>query len=196
MIEKEQVVWQVAQQMTVNLQANNKKLSDISPEYLAKVAESSGIFAVFYAGRDLGLGLGRETAPSIIYVDAASQIERHLVDGNTGNTGLRRSLAALLAVKLDLKAKPRTSDEFDVDRFDNYALLDNSEGRLTDWMKENLYIGVVAATPDTINQLIPAMITINAPVLNLTNNPNNQYGSEVKRCRKQMTAKAREYFGC
>lgn len=193
MIEKEQVVWQVAQQMTLNLQANNKKLAEVSSEYLAKVSESAGIFAVFYSGRELGLGLGKTEQPAMLYVDAANQIPRHLWGEDTGATGLRRSLAALLAVKYDLQAKPRSNDPEDVDRFDNYALTPESEAKLTEWMHDNLYIGIVAATPDTINQLIPAMITSNAPVLNLTNNVNNQYGAEVKRCRKQMAAAARAY---
>lgn len=193
MIEKEQVVWQVAQQMTLNLQANNKKLDEVPSDYLAKISETAGIFAVFYSGRELGLGLGKMEAPSMLYVDATTQIPRHLWGEDTGATGLRRSLAALLAFKYDLQAKPRSNDPEDVDRFDNYALTPESEAKLTEWMHENLYIGFVAATPDTINQLIPAMITANAPVLNLTNNVNNQYGAEVKRCRKQMTAAARAY---
>ncbi|MBQ2887456.1 MAG: hypothetical protein IJE29_00865 [Firmicutes bacterium] len=193
MIEKEQVVWQVAQQMTLNLQANNKKLDEVPSDYLAKISETAGIFAVFYSGRELGLGLNKVEGPSMLYVDATAQIPRHLWGEDTGATGLRRSLAALLAYKYDLQAKPRSNDPEDVDRFDNYALTPESEAKLTEWMHENLYIGFVAATPDTINQLIPAMITANAPVLNLSNNVNNQYGAEVKRCRKQMTAAARAY---
>ncbi|HIU10952.1 MAG TPA: hypothetical protein IAB00_06930 [Candidatus Avidehalobacter gallistercoris] len=193
MIEKEQVLWQVAQQMTLNLQANNKKLAEVPGDYLAKASEKAGIFAVFYSGRELGLGLGKSTEPSMLYVDATKDIPRHLWGEDTGATGLRRSLAALLAFKYDLQARPRSNDPEDVDRFDNYALTPESEAKLTEWMHENLYIGVVAATPDTINQLIPAMISANAPVLNLTNNINNQYGAEVKRCRKQMAAAARAY---
>ncbi len=193
MIEKEQVLWQVAQQMTLNLQANTVKLADVSAEQLARAAEQAGIFALFYAGRELGLGLGKTAELSMLYVDATKEIPRHLWGEDTGATGLRRSLAALLAFKYDLQACPRSDDENDVDRFDNYALTPESEAKLTEWMHQNLYIGVVAATPDTIDQLIPAMITANAPVLNLTNNVNNQYGSEVKRCRKQMAAAARAY---
>ena len=99
----------------------------------------------------------------------------------------------MLAVKYDLQAVPRNDDENDVDRYDNYALAADSEAKLTDWMQENLYISVVAASPDMIDQLVPVMITSNAPVLNLTNNKNNQYGAEVKRCRKQLTAAAKAY---
>lgn len=193
MIEKEQVLWQVAQQMTLNLQANTKKLADIPVAELENIAQTPGIFAVFYNGRELGLGIGKTDELAMLYVDAASQIVRHLGQEDTGATGLRRSLAAMLAYKYDLQAKPRTTDAEDVDRFDNYALTAESEAHLTNWMKDNLYISVVAASPDTIDQLVPAMITSNAPVLNLTNNKNNQYGAEVKRCRKQLTAAAKAY---
>lgn len=193
MIEKEQVVWQVANQMTVNLQANTRKLADIPAADFANIVQTPGIFAVFYNGRELGLGLGKTNELSMLYVDAASQIVRHLQEENTGATGLRRSLASLLAVKYDLQAVPRSDDANDVDRYDNYALDAASEAKLTEWMRENLYISVVAASPDTIDQLVPAMITSNAPVLNLTNNVNNQYGAEVKRCRKQLAAAARAY---
>lgn len=193
MIEKEQVLWQVANQMTVNLQANTRKLADIPAADFENIAQTPGIFAVFYNGRELGLGLGKTPELSMLYVDAASQIARHLQESNTGATGLRRSLAALLAVKYDLQAVPRSEDVNDGDRYDNYALDEASEAKLSEWMQQNLYIGVVAASPDTIDQLVPAMITSNAPVLNLTNNVNNQYGAEVKRCRKQLTAAARAY---
>ena len=193
MIEKEQVLWQVAQQMTLNLQANTKKLADMTAGELENIAQTPGIFAVFYNGRELGLGIGKTDELSMLYVDAASQIVRHLQGNDTGATGLRRSLAAMLAVKYDLQAVPRNDDENDVERYDNYALAADSEAKLTDWMQENLYISVVAASPDMIDQLVPVMITSNAPVLNLTNNKNNQYGAEVKRCRKQLTAAAKAY---
>lgn len=195
MIEKEQVLWQVANQMTVNLQANTRKLADIPAAEFENIAQTPGIFAVFYNGRELGLGLGKTQELSMLYVDAASQIGRHLLSGNTGDTGLRRSLAAMLAVKYDLQAVPRSNDPNDGDRYDNYALDRASEAKLSEWMQQNLYIGVVAASPDMIDQLVPVMITSNAPVLNLSNNVNNQYGAEVKRCRKQLTAAARAYQG-
>ena len=143
MIEKEQVLWQVAQQMTLNLQANTKKLADRPVAELENIAQTPGIFAVFYNGRELGLGIGKTDELAMLYVDAASQIVRHLGQPDTGATGLRRSLAAMLAYKYDLQAKPRTTDEEDVDRFDNYALKEESEAKLTDWMKDNLYISVV-----------------------------------------------------
>ncbi|MBQ3180239.1 MAG: hypothetical protein IJB55_02680 [Firmicutes bacterium] len=193
MIEKENVLWQVAQQMMANLQANNTKLADITAEKLQSFAEGNGVFAVFYAGRELGLGIGKDGQAAMLYVDAASQIVRHLQAENTGDTGLRRSLAALLAVKYDLQAKPRSNDAEDVDRYDNYALTAESEAALTAWMKENLAVGMVEAPADSVEQLITAMIAGAAPALNLTNNNNNQYGAEVKRCRKQLAAAARNW---
>ena len=59
---------------------------------------------MFYNGRELGLGIGKTDELSMLYVDAASQIVRHLQGNDTGATGLRRSLAAMLAVKYDLQA--------------------------------------------------------------------------------------------
>ena len=87
MIEKENVLWQVAQQMMANLQSNNTKLADIPAEKLQSFAEGSGVFAVFYAGRELGLGIGKDGQPAMLYTDAASQIVRHLQAENTGDTG-------------------------------------------------------------------------------------------------------------
>lgn len=195
MIEKENVLWQVAQQMMANLQANTTKLADVSAEKMQEFAAGNGVFAVFYGGRELGLGIGKDVQADMLYVDTASQILRHLHAENTGDTGLRRSLAALLAVKYDLQAKPRSNDADDVDRYDNYALTEESEAKLTEWMKENLSVGMVTAPADSEDQLISAMIAGAAPVLNLTNNNNNQYGAEVKRCRKQLAAAAAAWQG-
>ena len=98
-----------------------------------------------------------------------------------------------MVVKYFLQAVPRYDYMIIVDRYFFIFLVADSEAKLTDWMQENLYISVVAASPDMIDQLVPVMITSNAPVLNLTNNKNNQYGAEVKRCRKQLTAAAKAY---
>ena len=193
MIENVSVLWDVCRQMTDNLKANAKKLGDISQAELDAISSQPGIYAAFYNGRQLGLGLGKTGDLEIVFMGDNHRFNRDMVECNTGNSGIRRSLAAMLSILLELKAKPGSDDAADLDRFDNYALIKVSEEKLSVWMKENLYIGHVAVPEADVEKYIQAMVDCNAPVFNLRNNKGNQFGSEVKHYRKILTEQARLY---
>ncbi len=193
MIENVNVLWDVCQQMTNNLRANAKRLGEMSEEELDTITNESGIYAAFYNGRQLGLGLGKSNELEIVFMGENDRFRRDMIEENTGNSGIRRSLAAMLSMLLELKAKPASEDPADLDRFDNYALIKVSEEKLSDWMKKNLYIGHIAVPAADVEKYIQAMVDCNAPVFNLRNNKGNQFGSEVKHYRKIMTEQARLY---
>ena len=193
MIENVNVLWDVCNQMTNNLKVNAKKLGDITEKELYSFADQPGIYAAFYNGRQLGLGLGKTGDLEIVFIGGSERFRRDLIEQNTANSGIRRSLAAMLAMILDLKAKPGTDDVNDLDRFDNYGLISVSEEKLYAWMKENLYIGHIAVPSGDVEKYIQAMVDCNAPVFNLRNNKGNQFGSEVKHYRKLLTEQARLY---
>lgn len=193
MIENVNVLWDVCQQMTNNLKANATKLGDMSETELKSVSAEPGIYAAFYNGRQLGLGLGKTGDLEIVFMGDNGRFSRDMIEENTGNSGIRRSLAAMLSILLELKAKPGSDDVDDLDRFDNYGLIKVSEEKLSVWMKENLYIGHISVPEADVEKYIQAMVDCNAPVFNLRNNKGNQFGSEVKHYRKIMTEQARLY---
>lgn len=193
MIENVNVLWDVCNQMTDNLKVNATKLGDITENELNDLSEQSGIYAAFYNGRQLGLGLGKTNDLEIVFIGGSKRFKRDLIEQNTANSGIRRSLAAMLYIPLDLKSKPGTDDVNDLDRFDNYGLINVSEEKLSAWMKENLYIGHIALPAEDVEKYIQAMVDCNVPVFNLRNNKGNQFSSEVKHYRKIMTEQARLY---
>ena len=193
MIENVNVLWDVCRQMTDNLKANATKLADISRAELENISSQPGIYAAFYNGRQLGLGLGKTGDLEIIFMGENSRFTRDMVDSNTANSGIRRSLAAMLAVFLELKARPGSDDVNNLDRFDNYGLIAVSEEKLSAWMNVNIYIGHIAVPEEDVEKYIQAMVDCNAPVFNLRNNKGNQFGSEVKHYRKILTEQARLY---
>lgn len=193
MIENANVIWDVCNQMADNLKTNSKKLGELTEADCKSYAEVPGIYAVLYNGRQLGLGLGKDDNPEIVFIGGSDRFTRDMVEENTGNSGIRRSLAAMLSVALELKSMPGTKDTKELDRFDNYALIKVSEEKLSQWMKENLYIGHIAVPEADIEKYIQAMVDCKAPVFNLRNNKGNQFVSEVKHYRKLLTEQARLY---
>ena len=191
MIEKEQVFFDVCREMTKNFAEQAVRLSDKTEEALAKQVEIPGIFGVLYCGRELGLGLGKTDAPELIYVGRSSDFARHIIESNTGNSGLRRSLSAMLASAYDLKAVPRSDAPDDIEKYENYALDAESEAKLSAWMKENLLVASVSVPVDAEEKFVQQMVICNAPVFNLRNNASNSYCTEVKRYRRLMTEAAK-----
>ncbi len=193
MIENVNVIWDVCNQMSDNLKANAKKLGNLSEADCKSYAETPGIYAVLYNGRQLGLGLGKSNDLEIVFIGGSDRFTRDMIEDNTANSGIRRSLAAMLSMALELKSMPGTEDANELDRFDNYALIKVSEEKLSLWMKENLYIGHIAVPQADVEKYIQAMVDCQAPVFNLRNNKGNQFVSEVKHYRKLLTEQARLY---
>lgn len=67
-------------------------------------------------------------------------VRTHFGDGRTGSSTVRRSFAALLRERLDLRAQPRNPAK--PERFANYGLGEAGDARLTEWMRAHLTLGV------------------------------------------------------
>ncbi|ASO04599.1 GIY-YIG nuclease family protein [Arenibacter algicola] len=110
-------------------------------EYLP---EKQGIYAYFLGSTKDLEEFGKDGDP--IYVGLAEKslhgrdTMSHLVSGKTGWSSLRRSLGAILKVKLNLIAVKRDKNSIKL-RPDKYKFTEEGELRLTEWMIVNLKFG-------------------------------------------------------
>jgi len=152
----------------------------------------NGVYIVAYEGSELGFGLWAGSQPKVVYVGLSkANSSRHFISGNTGTSTMRRSLAALLGSKLNLIPIPRSKDEADNDRYNNYALMPESEERLTEWMQANFKVSFFEFDPARAEELYRTMIDYNVPIFNFQHNPSNKYGAEIKHYRKRCAAEAK-----
>ena len=163
----------------------------------------AGLYAVHgsvTAWRDLGIA-GRERGIPL-YVGKAQKslasrdVRVHFGVGasggsTTGQSTLRRSLAALLADQLKLHPVPR--EKTPPHRFAMYALDEPSDARLTEWMHEHLRLATWVM-PTEVEVLLAAVesavITRWAPLLNLKGTPASW--RELLVARARMAELARE----
>lgn len=152
-----------------------------------------GLYAVT-ASAEGRADLGFDDSVSFLYVGkaedslAARDLDQHFATGQTGRSTLRRSLAALLAKNLDLRAMPR--NPHNPRHFDRYALEGAGDRRLTSWMRAQLLVAYWPA-PDGV-VLRPVEIDVIqrfAPALNLTDVV-TPYTAHVKAQRRRMAAQA------
>jgi len=165
-------------------------------------SDSPGIYGVFFFGAEFPLHSARGLIKngSLIYIGKteSSQIERdleqHFASGETGRSTLRRSIGAIVREHLGLKPEPRNPNEKSDRKFQNYKFDPTGEERLTDWMKINLGLSFFDydEPPAKIEQLEAELIRLAVPILNLKNNPGNQFSSEVKALRSICSQLARD----
>jgi hypothetical protein len=123
----------------------------------ASLLPKQGIYA-FYIDQtnDLGkFGINGQ----LIYVGLAEKslnsrdTGTHLMSGQTGWSSLRRSIGAILKMKLNLIAIKRDKNPSKL-RADKYKFDEQGEIKLTDWMIKNLKIGYwTADTPLSLDKL-------------------------------------------
>lgn len=169
------------------------RLTALSDDFIAGLDKGSGMYVVAYAGTELGGSLWGANQPKIVYIGKNdSDSSRHFKSGNTGASTLRRSLAALLAARLELTPLPRSADESDNDRYDNYMLDTQSEDKLTAWMRGNFTAAFLDVADDKAEAMLKAMIQYSVPMFNFQNNPENKYGAEIKVYRKRLAEEAKK----
>ena len=141
---------------------------------------SPGVYALFVCGLGAvgGVPAGED---GLIYVGvsndlAAREFEQHFSSNGTGFSTVRRSIGAILKSQLHLEAIPRSTWS----QPSLYRFRDDGERRLTNWMGDNLEVGVcsIGEALDVETELILAL----KPVLNLTKWENPARG-EIKRLR-------------
>jgi hypothetical protein len=114
----------------------------------------------------------------------------HFTEGRTGQSTLRRSIAALLRDRLDLAAQARNPDE--PGRFYAYGLDAQSERRLQHWMGKRLKISAWPK-PDGVDlsDVERALLKRWKPPLNLKDNPQKWAELSAKRQVMADDAEAR-----
>lgn len=176
--------------MTLDEIINNLNQSRSKPNNL-NVKGSPGLYAIFLNDQRK-LDPEAEEKEIVLYVGSSSDLkarefESHFTSENTGFSTLRRSIGAILKDELNLSAYPRSSGSSE-SNIRNYKFNSDGEDRLTDWMMENLEIGVCPLVnyQDTEKEVINKL----QPLLNLTHwdNPNRK---QIKRLRKECAEEAK-----
>ena len=181
------ISWQQAKEITNELLV---RLLPMTDKTISALDAQNGIYVISYEGRDLGLSLFAKDTSRIVYVGISKEnSSRHFISGNTGTSTMRRSLAALMQTKLELVPVPRSLDEKDADRYNNFALDPASEEKLTEWMRANFKCAFYQT--DQVEATEAALVDYAAPLLNFQHNPGNKYGAQLKKYRKQCAEVAK-----
>lgn len=129
----------------------------------------------------------------LVYVGSTSSLasreyDNHFDSTSTGFSTLRRSIGAILKSELSLTSFPRSSGASETN-VRNYKFNPDGEERLTNWMENNLEIGVCPLNDfDTIEKDLIAGLK---PVLNLTG-WDNPFRKEIKAMRKVCADESRK----
>lgn len=163
----------------------------IRSEATHRVPKAPGLYA-FYgderAWSDLDLAPAFDGQP--LYVGKAEKslngrdVGTHFATGKTGSSTVRRSLAALLAVQLDLVAVPRNLVKPDGSA--NFSLDAASDQRLSRWMEERLALAAWVKPEDvSLDEVETAVLRRLRPPLNL-----DKVGEPRERLRRARGALA------
>lgn len=175
--------------------ANARLLRD----QIRNVPARPGLYSVYgdEVWKELGLGDPPDDRP--LYVGksedslATRDIKTHFGDGRTGQSTLRRSFAALLAKRLELKGMPRNPDK--PAHFSNYGLSPADDRKLTGWMKEHLRLAVWPKPSSLVVPLVDierAVLSRLQPPLNLKD-VDTPWAPMIKAARKALADEARAW---
>ena len=187
----ELITWEQCKAVTEDLFSRQEPLND---DFVNKLNQSTGIYLITYAGNELGGRIfSTEDTPQAIFIGLCKpDSSRHFECGATGISTIRRSLAALLAARLDLVPIPRSQDINDNDRYDNYKLTAEGEEKLTAWMNNNFKIAYYEVPAEQAEAMKLALIDYAVPMFNFQHNPENKYGAEIKIARKRLAVEAKK----
>jgi hypothetical protein len=168
-------------------------------QQIEHVPASPGLYAIYgdEVWHELGLGEPPDERP--LYVGkaeaslAARDIKTHFGDGRTGQSTVRRSFAALLADRLDLRGIPRNPDK--PGHYSNYGLSPEHDRLLTEWMKRNLRLAVWPKPSNLGLELLDverAVLTKLQPPLNLKD-VETPWTAQIKKARSVLAAQARAW---
>ncbi|MCL1975509.1 MAG: hypothetical protein FWG61_05030 [Firmicutes bacterium] len=185
----ENITWEYCRAVTEEILS---RLEEPQEAIINGLNRGNGIYFVAYTGTELGGGsLWGEQKPRVVFIGQSKyNSSRHFQSGTTGSSTIRRSLAALLANKLELVSLPRSTDEEDNDRYDNYMLDPKSEDKLTEWMRDNFTLAFYEVSEDIVGDTLKSLIQYSIPMFNFQNNPENKYGAEIKIYRKRLAEEA------
>lgn len=162
-----------------------------------RVPRRPGLYAIYGdATTWQAMGLGEQPDDRPLYVGKAEDslrgrdIGTHFGDGRTGQSTVRRSVAALLRKPLSLHAMPRNPEK--PGYFPNYGLSKDDDKKLTSWMREHLKLATWAPEKlvGDLGRVEIRVITAWKPPLNLTDVV-TEWTVQVKAARKVMADEAR-----
>lgn len=165
---------------------------------LAFVPHVAGLYALVGSSKAVqALGLPTANAATPLYVGKAEQslvsrdLRTHFATGKTGQSTLRRSLAALLREELNLTAIPRNTSRPDGSA--NFSLDRHGDERLTEWMVRELAIVVWEAPLGShpLKEIEAEILAALNPPLNLTH-VRDRWDVLVK-ARGAMAAESRQW---
>ena len=154
----------------------------------------SGIYALFIksGSRIESVGILTDT---FLYLGSSSNLaerghENHFNSDSTGFSTVRRTIGAILKGNLNLRAVPRSRGDSNTNKT-NYKFLPEGEKRLTEWMTNNLEIGMCPIF-EGYKDIEKELIILLQPPLNITGwaNPLRQ---KIMSLRKICSDEAREY---
>jgi len=162
------------QEISNELSKNRKSIHNLFAPGLA------GVYA-FFLTDSYEINSIPSNSDGLVYIGSTSNLssreyDNHFDSTSTGFSTLRRSIGAILKGELNLTSFPRSSGASETN-VRNYKFNLDGEIRLTNWMENNLEIGVCPIRDfDVIEK---DLITELKPVLNLTgwNNPFSLYYS-------------------
>ncbi len=155
--------------------------------------ERPGLYAV-HAGPGARRQLKVKSADSLLYLGKAESslrsrdVKSHFATGRTGQSTLRRSLAALLARELGLVPVSRGTGR---NALTHYALESKGDNALTEWMSENLTLAIWPKPAGCVplSRVERHLLIELDPPLNLTHVPTPR--RELKAARADLARYAR-----
>lgn len=172
---------------------------------ISSFSKLPGIYAIFFIGNKFPL-LGEEVKKhQLIYIGKteSSQEKRdaktHFADGKTGSSTVRKSIGSLLSTETELKPIPRNSTDFEKRRFSHFKFDEESEEKITVWMKSNLGLSFYEFDEKkeniSLDELETKIIKELVPVLNIDyKNPDNRYKSQILGIRAGQAAIASKQY--
>lgn len=159
--------------------------------------DSPGLYAMYAepaAWQQLGLGRPPDDRPLYVGKAEESLVTRdlltHFATGRTGQSSPRRSYAALLVADLALVAIPRRPADPESDKWTHYALVDDGDERLTQWMCDELRLAVwPCKAPMALGKLERLVLRELKPALNLTG-VSQPWSRQVRQARAAMALTA------
>lgn len=161
------------------------------------VADIAGLYAIYGAQaiwQQLGLS-DPDARPLYVGKAEASlkarDLRQHFESGTTGSSTVRRTFAAMLRGSLGFRGVPR--DKADPRKWSHYALDDEHEIALTEWMRTNLKLAVWAkpAECDDLHVVEKAVLAKFVPALNIQDNLTSPWRPAVRKARRVMADDAK-----
>lgn len=172
-------------------------------EAVQHVGHVPGLYSIHAAPHAWGvLGLNHRPGAALYVGKSESSLARRelhqhfstnpALQARTGSSTVRRSFAALLHERLNLRAVPRNKAK--PERFANFGLEPDGDRLLTRWMNEHLTVAIWAAPKGlpiaTLKAIEVHIIRAWTPPLNITDNPGRLEYLREARARLANEARA------